>query len=47
MIFGGHVGGWTGTFANFIGELRGITGRHAAWTCFATTGVMHLHTLAQ
>jgi hypothetical protein len=24
MIFGGRVGGWPGTFANFIGEVRGI-----------------------
>jgi hypothetical protein len=23
-IFGGHVGGWPGTFANFIGEVRGV-----------------------
>ena len=24
MIFGGRVGGWPGTFANFIGEVRGM-----------------------
>jgi hypothetical protein len=24
MIFGGRVGGWPGTFANFIGEIRGV-----------------------
>jgi hypothetical protein len=24
MIFGGQVGGWPGTFANFIGEVRGM-----------------------
>jgi hypothetical protein len=24
LIFGGRVGGWPGTFANFIGEVRGL-----------------------
>jgi hypothetical protein len=24
MIFGGRVGGWPGTFAEFIGEVRGM-----------------------
>ena len=24
LIFGGRVGGWPGTFANFIGEVRGM-----------------------
>jgi hypothetical protein len=24
MIFGGRVGGWPGTFANFVGEVRGM-----------------------
>src|SRR5688500_18052499 len=24
MVFGGRVGGWPGTFANFIGEVRGM-----------------------
>ena len=24
MIFGGRVGGWPGTFANFIGDVRGM-----------------------
>jgi hypothetical protein len=28
MIFGGRVGGWPGTFANFIGEVRGMEFAH-------------------
>jgi hypothetical protein len=28
MIFGGRVGGWPGTFANFVGEVRGMEFAH-------------------
>jgi hypothetical protein len=28
MIFGGRVGGWPGTFANFIGDVRGMEFAH-------------------
>jgi len=28
MIFGGRAGGWPGTFANFIGEVRGMEFAH-------------------
>jgi hypothetical protein len=28
MIFGGRVGGWPGTFASFIGEVRGMEFAH-------------------
>jgi hypothetical protein len=40
MIFGGRVGGWPGTFASFIGEVRWADRRpHPASECRCTTPV--------